>query len=168
MSKKVNEYQEQDGFETVASSGFPPMWKPLEDGETVIVIPSEFRTMSIKKGKKTQENHALDCILKGGTSDNFYTGGGKNSTKCKVPIEDLITIPLSYNLLGNMRLAVENEKNGHIEYSNLSKLSQKEGFPILIVFNGKQPIGGGQTVKRFTIQAPKGTREILINMESGK
>jgi len=152
---------DQDGYEVVSSGTFPPMWKPERDGEAILIMPGEFRILTMKQGKKTKENASMDCIFRGGSSESFFVGSGKASHQQAVSSGDFVTLPMSYNLMGENRLAVQEDEEdiSSIRLSALSRLSVEESKPLKIIFTGKAPIGGGRSVKGFTISAPAGFKE---------
>ncbi len=162
MPKKSQQAASATDWETVSTTGFPPMWKPVKRGEDVIITPTpQFRTMKIRKGGKgkVQENFAIECLFQGGSSDSFFSGKGSKA-KASIGKGDTISIPLSFGMLGQDKVAVIDANKPQL--SALSKLVIKDKKQLRLIFDGKEPIGGGQTVKRLTIQAPAGYKEKVI------
>jgi len=152
---RTGQYGKTD-WETVSSGGFPPMWKPEEKGENIIIRPLQMRVIP-GKGKR-KENSAVDALFLGGTSQNFFLRDEQ------VPVNngDVITIPLSYNLEGEDKLAYRDKKKAFL--SNLSLLVLRQQSALNIIFGGK--VKGGQgTVKQFTIMAPRGFRETAASQK---
>lgn len=151
-----------DEYETVATSGFNPNWIPENEGETVDLLPVGFRVIEGKIIKKKKQNDTLcmDCIYMGGNSPSFYTGR-KKAKQVEMENGDLFSIVISYNLMGENRLAVlEDDEDMHsARVSSLLNLCNDNKKPVRVVFGGKVSIEGGRTVKQFTILAPKGYKE---------
>lgn len=156
-SKKETSGSKED-WETVSTGGFAPMWKPEDEGEDVIFVPLSARVVPPRG--KVKESAMVVCKLSGGSSENFYS---KDVLK-GVAVGEEFSIPLSFNLNGDDKLGVheagKGKKRGTAILSSLSKHLLASGTPMRIVFDGK--IKGGQgSVKLFTIQLPKGTREAM-------
>ncbi len=157
----IEKGSKQEKWETVSSGGFPPMWKPVKDGESVVIRP--FATRIIPAKGKRRASPAVDCVLLGINSGNFFL----QNNRVKVGAGDMITIPLSYNLDGEDKLAVSLDKGKTARLSKLSDLIVSKNVALNLVFNGK--VKGGQgTVKRFTIMVPQGFRAMLGSLPASK
>ncbi len=149
-------------METVASSSFPPIWKPKDKGEMIIFSPLTFRKIDLKRGKKIQTSWCLDCLIKETNSENFYLGSGKNQTQQEIHPGDTISLPLSAALVGDDPMRLAQMVKGKPIVSVLLKVAQQENVPLGVVYQETVGIGGGQEVKRFITQAPKGLRDKLL------
>src|SRR5439155_23551593 len=151
----------QSEWETTHSGGFSPMWKPQEEGEFVIIYPVGIREITVKSGKQSKENFLMDArILE--AQGTFGSGSGNNAKSVDVSNGDMISIPLSYNLLGDIALSVQENEGVHPEMSRLSKYSIDNKIPIRVQFNGIVKLAGGRKVKLFEVQAPKGVKESIL------
>lgn len=152
-----NQWDDLDDFETVSTGGFPPMWKPSKDGESIYIRPMVTKLMSGKKIKNP--NSSVECILLGDKSGSFFQG----EKKVTVPLNSTISLGLSYNLVGEDRVAVyTDEESGEARLSNLSQLLLEDSKGMIITFDGKVKGKGGRSVKTFTIMAPKGYKERVL------
>jgi len=143
-------------FETTKTGGFAASWKPESEGETIIVTPTEnIRQLPKKKGVKKQGS-VMECIYRSGTSDNFYSG----KTQVELKNGETVNIMLSFNLMDELALAVESQ--GKVILSKLSKLVISEGSVMRLIFDGNVKIGGGRSVNKYTVQAPKGFKERVL------
>lgn len=147
-----------------ASSGFAPLWKP-EQGESVTVQvvsvePFKTKRQKPKKGKKTemQPSFAISCILRGGSLSNFFKN---KTTHADVKYGDNVTLGSSFNLQGEDRLIVVDDKGTSARLSRMAELLNEENKAFRIVFNGKIQTDGARSVNDFTVQFPKGYREKL-------
>lgn len=141
------------GWETVASSQFPPFWQPTKAGESIVVRLLNFRQIQI--GKRI--NHTFDAMLVEADSSSFVSGKGK--TKKRIPLKkgDTCTIPLSVAFMGPDKIGVVSDKKGASpEWGRIGKEAIKSDIPLRLVFEGEVGIGGRQRVRRFLIQAPTG------------
>jgi hypothetical protein len=158
MAKKANstDWEKTDSkeWEVTSTGSFHPMWTPVKDGESLVCRPVSVRV--IPAHGKVKAGGAMDVIRLGGSSTSFAQGGNK----IKVGTGDTVTVPLSYNLVGEDRLAVL-DKKGVPSLSKLAQLIVNDGQAFNIVFNGKVK-GGGGSVKRFTVMAPRGYRERVL------
>ena len=153
-SSKMARKRTSEDWETISTGGFAPMWKPESEGEDVIFIPLSARV--IPPAKKRKESAAVECELRGGSSENFYT---KDVLK-GVAIGEKFVIPLSYNLLGDDNLGLHSKKKASLSRVSMYCLSKR--LSMRVIFDGK--IKGGQgTVKLFTVQLPKGVREAMAS-----
>lgn len=147
----------KDKWETISSGGFSPLWKPEKSGESVIIRPVASRIIPAKGKRK--DSPAIDCIFLGGSSRSFY----QQDKQVPVSENDFITLPLSFNLEGEDKLAVATRsgKKLQVRLSAISEAVKKEKSRLNIIFLGR--VKGGQgTVKQFTIAAPQGFRDSFI------
>lgn len=153
---------EPEGQWESLSGAFAPLWKP-ETGNAIIIQPVEvtpFKTS--KKSKIKKASFAISCILKGGSTANFYSGRGNAAS---VNIGDNIIIGSSFNVLGEDKLVVV-EENGkgknHTVTARLSKMAElviEGGDAFRLVFNGQVKTTGPRKVNDITVQVPKGYKE---------
>lgn len=144
------------------ASGFAPLWKP-EKGNAIMVQPVAVHAFKIKKASKIKTpSFAIECILKGGSLTNFYSG--KNNA-VSISLGDSITIGSSYNLIGVDKLVVTKEsgngknKTVSCELSKMSELLIKDEKSFRIVFNGQVQTTGPRKVNDYTVQVPKGYKD---------
>lgn len=152
MTKRKTSPVSRDDWETVSTGGFAPTWKPDEPGEDVIFIPLSARLMPARK--KMKESVMVECELQGGSSDSFYT----KDIKKGVAIGDRFSIGVSYNLMGDDKLAIHEKKKASL--SKVSNWLLANRKCMRIIFDGKVKGGQGH-VKLFTIMLPSGAREAM-------
>lgn len=141
------------GWETVASSQFPPFWQPSKAGESIVVQLLNFR--QIQMGKRV--NHTFDAMLVEADSSSFVSGKGKAKKRIPLKKGDTCTIPLSAAFHGPDKIGVVSEKKGATpEWGRIGAEAVKNDVPLRLVFEGEVGIGGRQRVRRFLIQAPTG------------
>lgn len=152
-----------------ASSGFAPLWKP-EQGNSVIVSVlgvEPFKTKKKQKGKAKGDNianpsYAISCILRGGSLANFYKN---KTTTADVKIGDNITLGSSYNLVGEDKLIVIDEKSNTARLSKMANLLNKDNQCFRVVFNGKIKTDGARSVNDFIVQFPRGYKERFVQFK---
>jgi len=149
-------------WETISAGGFPPIWKPTEKNEYVCFIPAAFHLATIKSGKRKTGSWLMHGVLTETNSENFYQGSGKAQTMVPVGKDDLIALPLSASLEGAGRLGVRGKGKKSPEFTPIAKAAIKKGVALRVVYLQTIPIGGGQEVKRFLIQAPLGLRKETV------
>lgn len=144
------------------SGAFAPLWKP-EKGNSIIVQPVSVHPFKAKKNAKIKSpSFAIECVFKGGSSANFYSG--KNNA-ASVNVGDSIIIGSSFNVVGEDKLVVISEngkgKNKSVtaELSPMSKLVMEGGAAFRLVFNGQVNTSGPRKVNDITVQVPKGYKE---------
>lgn len=158
-------------MEVVSSSSFPPMWKPEARGEMILFHPLNIRAIPMRKGRKKQENYVLDISVVETNSDNFYTGSGKKQVQQEIQVGDTVSIPLSAALVHEtdpFRLALFTEEMERPELSPLVVYCLTNNRVIRVVYYETVPIGGGQSVKRLSVEAEKGVREKVIQENQAK
>jgi hypothetical protein len=151
-----------EGYETVSTGGFPPMWKPERDGTILLIKPVSVHVIpAAKGGGKNKRKESLSfqgTVQQSSDMEAFYI----KDKQAQVAYGDLVSVPVSYNLEGEDKLAVFDGKESRL--SQLSELLKKHDAAFRIIFGGK--IKGGQgMVKLFTIQVPKGLRDKMKNTD---
>lgn len=152
--------QEDMGQWESLSGAFAPLWKP-EAGNSIIVQPVEVTPFKTKKKAKVKApSFAVACILKGGSTANFYTG---KSNAASVNFGDTIIVGSSFNVIGEDKLVVieEGSKNkpATARLSQMAELLKKEGAAFRLVFNGQVHTSGPRKVNDITVQVPNGYKE---------
>lgn len=152
-------------FEVVHSGSFSPIWKPLEKDEYVVVNPVSMRAIEVSQGKGakkiTKKNYLLEALLVDTNTLNFFSA----KTRTEVMKGDTISVPISYGLVGKTALAVhvdEEDEDSPMEISALAQECVNQDVPLCIKFLEKASTKNGQSVKRFTVLAPKGIKEKVL------